>query len=151
MVVTFNYNPSYFNNYYSGYETIIKFKNNMIPALTSLTNIASLSTSGYDYQYYPNVNLCSYTKNVNSNSYSLALGTFSTSIDQQVFQLSFVQTFTSDTNIRRAWFGSHLSDNTISIASIWTSSSFAKGSNIATSNSMDLYTVSWSANYLSFP
>jgi hypothetical protein len=60
MVVTFNYKPSNFNIFNTGFETIIKFKNNLIPALTSLTNLASLSTSGYNYQYYP-TSICALT------------------------------------------------------------------------------------------
>jgi hypothetical protein len=151
MSVAFYY--SSLNLYWSGYETIVKFKNNAIPALTSLSTLPTLSASGYNYQYYPNINLCSFTRNSNGNNYGFSLGTYPTSIDQQSFQLYFVSTFISNTDMRRGYFGSGYtySSNTISYANSWTTSSFSKGSNIVTSNSMDLYTVSWMANYLSFP
>lgn len=81
------------------------------------------------------------------------LGTYPTSTDQQDYKVSYVYTYTSDYAIHRGWFntGYIYAVNTIGIASSWTTSSFTKGSNIVTSSTMDLYTVSWSANYLSFP
>lgn len=151
MSLSFSYNS--FNIYYTGYETIVKFDNNDIPALTSLATLPSLSNTAYNYQYYPNINLCSFIKKVNSNNYGFSLGTYPTSTDQQSFQLSYVYTFVSSTEIHRGWFsvGTPVASSTITIASSWTSGTFTKGSNIITSNSMDLYTVAWSANYLSFP
>jgi hypothetical protein len=135
-----------------GYETIVKFKNNQIAALTSLNTLVSLSNSGYTYQYYPNVNLCSFIKSASSTSYGFSLGTYPTSIDQQSYQLSFVYTFRTNTALYRAWFGgtTQVASSTISTATSWTSSTFTKGSNIVTTNSMDLYTVTWTSNYLSF-
>lgn len=85
MSVGFSY--SSFNIFWSGYETILKFKNNLISAMTSITTLTSLSASGYSYQYYPNINLCSFIKSSNVNSYGFSLGTYTTSIDQQNFQL----------------------------------------------------------------
>lgn len=151
MSVSFSY--SSLNLYWSGYETILKFKNNLINAMTSVSTLTSLSTSGYAYQYYPNINLCSFIKNSDFTSYSFSLGTYTTSIDQQSFQLQFVNTYLSQTSLYGAIFNSGVSYslNTISYGSSWTTSSFTKGTNILTPNSADLYTVSWMANYLSFP
>jgi hypothetical protein len=146
--MTFRYIYSNFGN---GAETIVKFKNNMIPALTSLSTLTSISQTYYTYQYYPNINVCSY-QFTSSSGDSFTLGTYSTSIDQQDFSLSFVQTF-SGTTRWKGWFnsGTNTATYTVSSATSWTSSSFTKGSNLLGTNSVDKYTLSWSANYLSFP
>lgn len=123
--------------------------------MTSITTLTGLSSSNtnYYYQYYPNINLCIFIKNVDNNNYGFTLGTYPTSIDQQNYKVSYVYTYTSNTVISRGWFNSGLvyALNTISVASSWTSSSFTRAGNILTSSAMDLYTVSWSANYLTFP
>lgn len=105
--------------------------------MTSLSTLPSLSTSGFNYQYYPNINLCSFIRNSNGNLYGFSLGTYPTSIDQQDFQLSYVYTFVSQTDTRKAYFNSGVNYalTTLSSATGWTSSSFTKGSNILTSNS----------------
>jgi hypothetical protein len=153
MNFNFYYNSAYFNIYNSGYETLVKFDNNGIPALTSLSTLTNLGTGQYGYQYYPNINLCSFIKLTTDNSYGFSLGTFSTSIDQQTFQLSYVYTYTSQSALIKGYFNSGVNNalSTISYASSWTTATFNKGTNLLTDNSEDLYTVSWSANYLSFP
>ena len=130
----------------------MKFKNDAISSLTSITSLATLTNSGYDYQYYPNINLCSFIKNVNADSYGFTLGSFPTAVDVQPFKISYVYTYTSSSYIHYASFSSQAYYTTsISQVSTWTSSSFTKGSNLLSSNSDDLYTVTWSANYLTFP
>lgn len=148
MSVTFRYIYSNFGN---GAETIIKFKNNLIPALTSLATLTSISQASYTYQYYPNVNLCSY-QFTGSSGDALTLGTYPTSTQQQDFSISFVHTFGGTTRWQ-GWFhsGTHTATYTVSAATSWTSSSFTKGSNLLGTNSWDKYTVAWSANYLTFP
>lgn len=77
----------YWNSYYpdTGDQVILKWHNNAISALTSLTGLTSLSNSYYNYEYYPNINLCVFIKtSSNSNKY-LALGSFTTSVDQQSY------------------------------------------------------------------
>jgi hypothetical protein len=53
----------------------------------------------------------------------------------------------------RGWFnsGTNVATYTVNAASTWTTSSFTKGTNLLTTNSYDLYTIKWSANYLTFP
>lgn len=137
----------------NGDENLVKFKNNLIPALTSLSNLPGLSNGDYNYQYYPNINLCVFSK-INSNTnYGFSLGTFPTSIDQQDFQISWVYGFPNSGTKYQSYFGSGVNHalNTLSIASSWTSSSFTKVSSMLTSYSWGTFTVAWSANYLTFP
>lgn len=138
-------------NFGTGSQTIVKFKNNFIPALTSLNTLTTLTASGYTYQYYPNINLCSFVR-TSSATNSFTLGTYPTSVDQQDFSITFVQTFGGTTRWN-GWFnsGSATATYTVNAATSWTSSSFVKGSNLMGTNSWDKYTISWSANYLSFP
>lgn len=149
MSVSFRY---IYDDYGNGAETLVKFKNNFIPALTSLGTLTSISQGSYSYQYYPNINLCSYIYTGGSSSNSFTLGTYPTSNDQQDFSITFVQTF-SGTTRWNGWFhsGTSTATYTVGYATSWSSSSFAKGSNLLTTNSYDLYTLSWSANYLTFP
>lgn len=149
MAVTFRYTSNSFGN---GAETLVKFRNNFIPALTSLATLTSISQGSYSYQYYPNINLCSYVYTGGSSSNSFTLGTYPTSTDRQDFTLTFVQTFMGTTRWK-GWFnsGTNTAVYTVFPASTWSSSSFTKGSNLLTTNSHDIYTVSWSANYLTFP
>lgn len=141
------------NLYWTGYETWVKFKNNQITALTALTALTTLTQGGFTYQYYPNVNLCVFTKSADYTIYGVTLGSFMTSTDVQSFTISFLYTFTSQSALYYGWFNSGVSTAvaTLGAASSWTTSSFSKGSNLLNSNNEDLFTVSWSANYLSFP
>ena len=97
-----------------------------------------------------NVALFRYTGGGTTRSFSL--GTYPTSTDVQSFQLSFIQTF-SGTTRRKGYFhsGTNIAAYSIVSAVIWTTSSITKGTNLVGTNSWDKYTVSWTANYLTFP
>ena len=151
MSVTFSYSNSG-GNIGNGAETIVKFDNNDIPALTSLATLTSLTNSNFAYEYYPNINLALFRYTGGGTTRSFSLGTYPTSNDQQTFKLSFVQTF-SGTSRKKGWFnsGTNLAIYTVNAANSWTSTTFTKGSNLIGTNSWDMYTVTWSANYLTFP
>jgi hypothetical protein len=131
----------------------VKFKNNNIAALTSLTNLPSVTNGDYNYQYYPNINLCSFIKNDANTNYGFSLGTFPTSVDIQSFTLQWVYGIWSSSFIYTGLFGAgtNIPSYTISAASSWTTSSLAKVSCLLSSYSWCIYSVSWMANYLSFP
>ena len=151
MSVSFSYSNSG-GNIGNGAETVVKFKNNFIPALTSLNTLTTLSNSNFAYEYYPNINLALFRYTGSGTTRSFSLGTYPTSIDQQTFQLSFVQTY-HGTSRKKGWFnsGSNTATYTVSAANSWTSSTYAKGSNLVGTNSWDKYTVTWKADYLTFP
>jgi len=65
----------------------------MIPALTSITTLSSLSNTNFNYQYYPNINLCVFIKSTANTDYGFSLGTYPTSNDQQSFKLSWIYGF----------------------------------------------------------
>jgi hypothetical protein len=131
----------------------VKFKNNNIKALTSLNTLTTLSNTHYNYQYYPNINVCSFIKNSGVASYGFSLGTYPTSIDQQSFQISWVYTYSGTGYFYYGYFGAGYSYslNTINIANLWSSSSFSKISGLVTTYSWNLYTISFSSSTLSFP
>ena len=114
--------------------------------------LKTLSDGSYSYEYYPNINLCLFRKTTNSNSYGFSLGTFPTSNDQQSLRITYVYTFTSNSHKRVAYFNSATNyvSSTLSYANYWSTSSFAKGTGLLGVNTQDLYTVIWSANYLTF-
>ena len=148
MTMQFYYN---YNNYSTNAETLVYYGKNNYPALTSISTLSSLSNSDIDYQYYPNINLCSFIFTGSSGN-TINLGTYPTSNDQQNFQINFVHTF-QDTVRWRGYFNnnSETAIYTVNAATSWTTSTFTKGSNIMTTNSEDLFTIRWSANYLTFP
>jgi hypothetical protein len=149
--ISLSFNYLYGVNFGNGAETVVLFGNNNYPAITSLSTLPSLSNSNYNYQYYPNINLCSFIFTGSTGS-SFSLGTFTTSVDQENFQIQFVYTFSGTTRFK-GWFnaGSNIANYNVIAASAWTSTSFSKGTNLLTTNSWDIYTVTWSANYLTFP
>jgi hypothetical protein len=119
----------YWNSYYpgTGDQILLKWQNNAIPALTSLAGLTSLSNSYYSYEYYPNINLCVFIKtSSNSNKY-LSLGSFTTSIDQQSYEVSWVYSYTSQTQIITSNFFYTLNKvNTLSYVSAWSTASLSK-------------------------
>ena len=146
--ITFDYSSYNFGN---GAETLVKFRNNFYPGLTSISTLTTLSQGSYNYQYYPNINLCSFIFTGSSGS-TISLGTYPTSTDKQDLEILFIHTF-SGTTRNKGWFNSGQNNGvyTINKATSWTSTSITKGSNLLGTNSWDLYTVRWSANYLTFP
>ena len=149
--MSFSYSNSG-GNMGNGAETVVKFKNNYIPALTSLTTLTTLSNSNFAYEYYPNINLALFRYTGSGTTRSFSLGTYPTSIEQQTFQITFVQTYHGTTR-RKGWFhsGTNTATYTVNAASTWTSSSITKGSNLVGTNSWDLYMVSFRADYLTYP
>ena len=149
MSLSFRYSSATYGN---GAETIVKFKNNYIPALTSLSTLTSLSNSNYAYEYYPNINLALFRYTGSGSARQFSLGTYPTANDQQTFQITFVHTFQGTTR-KMGWFhsGTNTATYTVNAASSWTATSFVKGSNLMGTNSWDMYTVSWRADYLTFP
>lgn len=151
--LSFSYNTAYYTIQNIGLETIVKFENDAIPALTSIEALKTLTDASYAYEYYPNINLCLFRKTVNSASYGFSLGTFPTATDQQSLKITYVYTFTSNTEKRAAYFNSatYYVASTLSYANSWTSTTFTRGSGLVGVNSQHLYTVTWRASYLTFP
>ncbi len=87
--VTLTYTwPSF--NQGTGFETWLKFKNNEIEAFTDINSLKTITTSNYNYEYYPNINLCVYIKTNNVDSRSVSLGSFPTSDDIRAFKISWI-------------------------------------------------------------
>ena len=151
MAVSFSFRNSG-GNFGNGAETVVKFKNNYIDALTSLNTLTSLSNSNFAYEYYPNINLALFRYTGTGTTRSFNLGSYPTSTDQQTFTLSFVQTYEGTTRVR-GYFnsGTNLATYTVSAASSWSTSTYTKGTQLVSTNSHDKYTVSWQASYLTFP
>ena len=77
MAVSFSYiSGSSFGN---GAETVVKFRNNYIGGLASLSTLTSLSNSNFAYEYYPNINLALFRYTGSSTANSFTLGTYFTS------------------------------------------------------------------------
>ena len=112
----------------------------------------TLSNSNYAYEYYPNINLALFRYTGSGNVRQFSLGTYPTSTDQQTFKITFVQTYHGTTR-KKAWFHSNSNTGTYTVnaASSWTSATFVKGSNLIGTNTWDKYTVTWRADYLTFP
>ena len=87
-----------------GEELVVKYKNDGIGALASLTSLTTLNNNDFSYQYFPKVNLCSFTKTNTNTAYGVSLGTFATSDDQQSMEISWAYTYEGNYR-RRAWFG----------------------------------------------
>ena len=81
MSMSFSYSNSG-GNIGNGQETIFKFKNNYIPALTSLSTLTTLTNSNFQYEYYPNINLALFRYTGSGTTRSFSLGTYPTSVDQ---------------------------------------------------------------------
>lgn len=75
----------YWNSYWpgTGDQILLKWNNNNMKALTSISGLTSLSNSYYSYEYYPNINLCVFIKTTSNSKKDLSLGSFTTNIDQQ--------------------------------------------------------------------
>lgn len=143
-------------NYYnppSGTEVLVKFKNNALKAFTSINTLTSLSNSNYGgYEYYPNINLCVFRKTTGTNDRSISLGSYPTSDDQQSYTISWMWAYPSKTTLYTSNFNPNgHKTNTLNIANAWTSSSISKISGSTNTNSMGVYRIAWSANYLTFP
>jgi hypothetical protein len=66
-------------------------------AFTSIATMASITTSYYDFEYYPNINLCVYVKNNAINYRSVSLGaTFPTSDDVETYAIDWAGIAISD-------------------------------------------------------
>ena len=79
MALSFGYSSYAIPN---GVESLVKFQNNQLVALTSISTLTSLSNSNFNYQYYPNINLCSFIKSNSNTDYGFNLGSYPTSIDE---------------------------------------------------------------------
>ena len=136
----------------SGAETYVKFRNNYIPALTSLATLTSISNSNFAYEYYPNINLALFRYTGGGTTRSFNLGSYPTSTDEQTFTINFIQTHSGTSRVK-GYFnaGTSVATYTVSAANSWTSSTFTKGTQLVSTNSHDKYTVTWQANYLTFP
>lgn len=84
MTMSFTYTNSG-GNFGNGAETVVKFRNNYIPALTSLATLTTLSNSNFAYEYYPNINLALFRYTGTGTRRNFNLGTYPTSIDTQNF------------------------------------------------------------------
>ena len=78
MTASFSYSNSG-GNFGNGAETVVKFRNNYIDGLTSLSTLTSLSNSNFAYEYYPNINLALFRYTGGSTTRSFNLGTYPTS------------------------------------------------------------------------
>lgn len=136
----------------NGAQIAYKFKNSNLDALTSLTALASLSTTNYDYEYYPNINLCMFKRNTSTTTDTFSLGTFSTNIAASTFSTLFVYSYHDTSTIYYGDFNpnSYKQDSTTHLTS-WTFSSFIRDSGWSNTNSMGIYTITFRSSGLQFP
>lgn len=59
-------------------------------ALTDISALKTVTTPNYNYEYYPNINLCVYIKTTNNNDRTVDLGSFPTSDDVRAYKLSWI-------------------------------------------------------------
>jgi hypothetical protein len=118
-----------------------------------LASLTSITNSNFAYEYYPNINLCMFKKNTGTTTYSFSLGNFPTTSAVSTFTTAFVTAYNDNTNIYYSNFGSGSNSKQDSITYItsWTSSSITKVTGLTNSNSMGIYTITWSSSALSFP
>ena len=154
-----------YNSYYPpiNSEIIVKFRNNEIKALTSLSGLTSITNSNYGhYEYYPNINLCLFKKTTNTNDKSISLGSFPTSTAQESYRISYVHAYhstgsthyTSNFNINSqdgtSGSGGSVSA-TLNVANSWSTSSFTRISGHSRTHSVGIYKISFRSNSLNFP
>lgn len=151
LVLGFVYN-SY--NILNQVQTLVKIRNNIIPAFTSITTLSSLSSTDFNYEYYPNINLCVYVKSNSNTQYGFNLGTFPTSSSVQTYRIDWVYSYYDLYNTYQAYFysiGTNYYTTSINYISSWSTSSFVKNTGLQTTNSWGTYTISFSAAGLAFP
>ena len=136
----------------SGTNLLVKLKNNAMSALTDISALASLFNSNYNYEYYPNINLCVFRKANSVYSPTLALGSLPTSLDQQSYTISYLLAYPSTSLYYSSSFsGSLAASSTLSYRTSWTSSSFTRLSGLTNTNSMGVYQLQWSTSSLILP
>lgn len=142
-----------YNYYYppNGAEVLVKYQNDELKALTSISTLTTLSNSNYAYEYYPNINLCVFKKNTNNNDKTISLGSYPTSEDQRSYTISWMYAYPSNSIVYTSNFNPGSSETkTIDFATGWSSSSITKVSGWTNTNSMGVYTINWSSSSLSF-
>jgi len=139
---TLSLNMNYGNNWYpgNGDEILVKFENDNIKALTSLSSLTNLAQSNYAYEYYPNINLCVFKKNTGTSDSSISLGSFPTATQVQSYKVSFITGYPDSTNV---YTGSYTSTHTLSQRTSLSASSFTKVSGALYSNSIGVYRISF--------
>lgn len=80
----------------AGSETWLKWKNSDMTALTDISNLKTISTGNYAYEYYPNINLCVYIKQNSVDDRLVSLASFPTSDDVRTFRLSWIHIVQAD-------------------------------------------------------
>lgn len=137
MTLTFSW-PNF--NQGSGSETWLKFKNNEIQALTDIVSLKSITTGNYDYEYYPNINLCVYIKANSVDDRTVNLGSFPTNDDIRAFKLSWAHLVYTNKIYRRE-------ETTLSYATArrtaWDTSSFTLVSGLKSTGSEGIFRVTW--------
>ena len=147
-------------------EVIVKFRNNEIKALASLSGLTSLTNTNYGhYEYYPNINLCLFKKDTNTNDKTISLGSFDTSTDKQSYRITYVHSYhsTGDT-LYTSDFTTQYGDSqdgtagsggsvsaTLREATSWSSSSFSRISGLSRTHSTGIYKISFKSTALKFP
>lgn len=146
----------YYDYYYppNGAQIAIKFTNNALAAISSLQNLNGLTSSNanYNYEYYPNINLCIFKKSTSVSDKNINMGTLPTTSAESSFTISWANAYHDTSNIYYSNFY-YAVPKTISIVkkTAWDSSSFVKNSGLFNTNSMGIYTVTFSSSSLSFP
>lgn len=137
MTLTFSW-PNF--NQGSGSETWLKFKNNEIEALTDIVSLKSITTSNYNYEYYPNINLCVFIKANSVDDRTVNLGSFPTNDDIRAFKLSWAHLVYTNKIYREE-------ETTLSYATArrtaWDSSSFTLVSGLKSTGSEGIFRVTW--------
>lgn len=74
----------------AGSETWLKWKNNEIEAFTNIDAMKTVTTSNYNYEYYPNLNLMIFIKQNSVDDRTVDLGTYPTADDIRAFKVSWI-------------------------------------------------------------
>ncbi len=136
----------------NGDQIIVKFKNNEIPAFTSVTNLRILSNTNFNYEYYPNINLCVFIKVTSNTDYDLSLGTFPTYSDEQGYKINWINIYRTKTLYHWTNFNpGSVYSNTLSRITSLTTSSFTQISGLVGTNSVGLYQIAFKSSLAAFP
>lgn len=95
-----------------------------------------------------------FIKNTGTTVSSFSLGSFPTTKAVSTFSTSFIKVYTSQTNIYNGYFsaqGTHSKQDSITHVTSWSTSAITRVSGWSNSNSMGIYTISFSSAGLVFP
>lgn len=116
-----------------------------------MATLPTLSNSNYNYEFYPNINLCVFKKSTSTNDKTIGLGSYPTSEDQRSYTITWAYAYPSTSTIYTSNFNPGTSETkTIDYATSWSSSSFTQVSGWTNTYSMGVYRLTWSSSSLAF-